>query len=68
MTLIELTKHLDFHSNAWIVVKAYLQAEEQKKVSLLIGEDDEGKSRELKGAIRFIRLLLKAEEDARKGL
>jgi hypothetical protein len=68
MTLTDLTKHLDFHSNTWVTLKAHLVAEEQKKIALLIGTDSQDKSNELKGAIRFIRTLLKAEEDARKGL
>lgn len=68
MTRTELEKYLDTRSNTWIVLKKYLENEEKIKVERLLGEFDHDKSSELKGAIKFIRLLLKVEEDARKGL
>jgi hypothetical protein len=68
MTLNDIIAHTDFHSNTWVLLKKYLQREEEIKIGLLLGESDHAKSSELRGAIKFIRSLLKAEEDARKGL
>lgn len=68
MTYDQFVKTLDTHSQTWNVVKLYLKNEEEKAVSKLIGCSSHDVSNELRGTIKFIRLLLKAEEDARKGL
>jgi hypothetical protein len=67
-TYTNLVKSLDTHSQTWNVLKLYLQAEEKNAVSKLIGCSSHDVSNELRGTIKLIRLLLKVEEDARKGL
>lgn len=68
MNYSEFSRVLDTHSQTWNVVRLFLREEEEKAVSKLIGCSSHDVSNELRGTIKFIRLLLKAEEDARKGL
>lgn len=63
---MDLFKEVYYDSQDWLKIKSYLEEQKASKVRQLIGSETHDHSNELRGAIKFIDSLLRAEEAARK--